>query len=141
MRNAYREFSLEEKDIFWDSREKTRTVHESWGSLRRGEVIMRLRTELLLNTIPVSRTPLGAFAKLREATVSFVTSVRLHGTNLSHGIFMKFDISGLLENVEKIQVLLQSDINKAHNLRRLVYICDNISLNSPYNEKLFSQKL
>ena len=62
---------------------------------------MLLSTELLLNTIPVSRTPLGAFANLREATISFVTSVRLHGSNLSHGIFMKYDISGFFENLSR----------------------------------------
>jgi hypothetical protein len=51
-----------------------------------GGVIMRLRTELLQNAFPVSRTPLGAFAKLREATIDFITSVRLFGTNVSHVI-------------------------------------------------------
>jgi hypothetical protein len=75
-----------------------------------------LHTNLLLNTIPVSRTPLGTFAKLREATFSFITSVRLHGTNLSYGIFMKFfSISRFFENLSrKIQALLESDKNKTY---------------------------
>jgi hypothetical protein len=93
---------------------------------------MLLRTELLLNTIPVSRTPLGTFAKLREATISFVTSVRLHGTNLSHDILKKFDISEIFrKSVEKIRVLLEYDKNKYYFSRRLVYMCDHISLNFP----------
>jgi len=62
---------------------------------------MRLRTELLPNTTPVSRTALDTFAKLVEATINFVTSVRLHGTNLPHGIFMKIHISGFFENLSR----------------------------------------
>jgi hypothetical protein len=49
-----------------------------------GGVTTRLRTALLLNTIPVSRIQLGAFAKFRKATISsvmlFCPSICPHGT-------------------------------------------------------------
>jgi hypothetical protein len=61
----------------------------------------------------LKRMFLGAFAKLRKATLSFV-SVRPPAWNRSvptGWIFVKFDISVFLEKLEKIQVLLKSDEN------------------------------
>ena len=42
---------------------------------------------------------------------------------------------------EKIQALLKSDRNNAHFTRRPIYIYDNISLNSSYNEKCFRKNM
>ena len=47
------------------------------------------------------------------------------------GIFRK--------SIEKIQISLQSDKNIGYFIWRPVYIYDNISLNSSYNEKYFGQ--
>jgi hypothetical protein len=47
---------------------------------------------------------LGAFAKLRKATISFVMSVRLSAWNNSATtgrIFSELDISGFLENISR----------------------------------------
>ena len=77
---------------------------------------------------------LGAFAKLRKATVSFVMSVRpSEWNNLAHTgrIFMKFDIWVFFENsVEKIQVSLKSGKNNGHFIGSSIYIFDHISLSS-----------
>ena len=76
---------------------------------------------------------LGAFAKLRKATISFVISVCLSAWKNSAPIgriFMKFDIGIFRIFVEKIQVLLTSDENNGYFTWRPVYIYDNSSLNS-----------
>jgi hypothetical protein len=61
------------------------------------------------------RNILGAFAKLRKATVSFVTSVCPSAYNKSaptRSIFIIYDILVFFEkSVEKIQVSLKSDNN------------------------------
>jgi hypothetical protein len=61
---------------------------------------------------------LGAFAKLRKATISFVMSVFLSAWNNSiptGRIFMKFDILVILENLlNKINVSLHSDKNDGY---------------------------
>jgi hypothetical protein len=62
----------------------------------------------------LERSVLGAFAKLRKATVSSVTSVRLCEWNSSapNGrILMKFDISAFLENLYKVRVTLKCEKN------------------------------
>jgi len=69
---------------------------------------------------------LDVFAKLRRATVSFVTSVRLSTWNTSAPTgrtFMKFYSSGIFrKSVEKIQVSLKSDKNKGYFTWRQMYI-------------------
>ena len=60
---------------------------------------------------------LGAFAKLRKATICYVMSVRLcPWNNLAtvEQIFMKFDIPGLKKIVENFQVLLESEISNGY---------------------------
>jgi hypothetical protein len=57
-------------------------------------------------------------------------------------ILMKFCISASpppRNSVDRIQVSLHSDKNNRYFTRRRVYIHDNISLNSSYNEKQFRQ--
>jgi hypothetical protein len=58
---------------------------------------------------------LGAFAKLRKATISFVMSVRPSAWNnsaLTERILIKFDILEFSrKSIEKIQVSLKSDKN------------------------------
>jgi hypothetical protein len=84
---------------------------------------------------------LGAFAKLRKATISSVMSVCPSAWNNSapNGwIFMKFYIWAL--PVEKIQVSLKSDKNNRHFTWSSMYVCDNVSLKSSYNEKCFRQR-
>jgi hypothetical protein len=74
-------------------------------------------------------------AELRKATISFVISVcpsvrmvqlRSHWQDF-HEIWY---INTFLKGVEKIQVSLTSDKNKGHFTWKLMYIYDNISLNS-----------
>ena len=59
---------------------------------------------------------LGAFAKLREATISFVVSVRPHGKHGFH--WTDFHEIGYLsifrKSVEKFQVSLKSDENNGY---------------------------
>ena len=61
---------------------------------------------------------LGAFAKLRRATVSFVMSVRLPACENSARtgrIFVKFDTGYFFrKSVEKIQLSLKSDKKKVY---------------------------
>jgi hypothetical protein len=93
---------------------------------------------------------LGAFAKLRKATISFVMSVCLsvclpsclsvrpsvrpsacNNSAPTERIFMQFDIWGFFRKfVEKIQVSLKSDKNNGYFTWTPLYIYDNISLNS-----------
>ena len=76
---------------------------------------------------------LGAFAKLRKASVGFVMSVRLSAWKNSAPtwrIFTKFGIwAFFLEKPIKIQVSLKSDKLNRYFTWRPVYIYDNISLN------------
>jgi hypothetical protein len=93
---------------------------------------------------------LGAFAKLRKETISFVMSVcpsvrpsvRMeqlgsHGTDF-HQIWY---LNIFLYSVERSQVPLKSDKNKEHLTWRSIYSFDHISFNSSYSEKCFRQKL
>jgi hypothetical protein len=76
-------------------------------------------------------TLLGAFAKLRKATISFIMSVCPSARNYSSPtgrIFMKFD-TYFRKYVEKIQVSLKSDKNNGYFTRIPMYIFD-ILLNS-----------
>ena len=75
---------------------------------------------------------LGAFAKLRKATITFVMSVRLSTWNNSTPtgrILIKFDSYAFFfgRSVEKIQVSSKSDKNKGYFTGRRLHICDNIS--------------
>jgi len=55
---------------------------------------------------------------------------------------MKFDICLFVrETVEEIQVSLKSDKNNRYFVWSPLYIFNNISLNSSYNEKYFRYKL
>jgi hypothetical protein len=81
---------------------------------------------------------LGAFAKLRKASINYVMSVRLPLWNnpASTGrTLMKFKLSS--KSVEKIDVSLKSDKNNGYFTRRRFHIYDNISLNVSLNEKYF----
>jgi hypothetical protein len=74
---------------------------------------------------------LGAFAKLRKVTISFVMSVRSTVCNNSaptERILINL-ISEFFQNcIEKIQVSLKSDKNNGYFTRRRLHIYDNISL-------------
>jgi hypothetical protein len=85
---------------------------------------------------PGSRWFLGAFAKLRNATISFVIyvclSVRLSSwSNASPTgrIFMRSNMK-IRKSVEKIQVSFKSDKNNGYFAQRPMYSYDNISLHS-----------
>jgi hypothetical protein len=93
-----------------------------------------------------SEVILGAFAKLRKATISSIMSVcpsvRMeqlgsHWTDFYETLYLSI----FLKSVEKIQVSLKFGKNNGYFTWRPVYIYDNISLNSSYNEKYFRQKL
>jgi len=71
----------------------------------------------------------SAFAKLRKATISFVTSVILPFYMKTFGShWTQFhEIWGFLKNLsKKIQVLVKYDKNNRHFTWGLVYIYDNI---------------
>ena len=75
-------------------------------------------------TTVYSGTFLGAFAKVRKATVSFVMSTR-------PSVRIILDISVFFRKyVEKIHVSLKSDKNNGYITWKRFYIYDNISLNS-----------
>ena len=84
--------------------------------------------------MPLNARFLGAFAKLRKATISFVMSVCPSAWNNSNPIgriLIKLDISAFIrKSVEKIQVQLKSDKNNGYFTPRRFHIYDNISLNS-----------
>ena len=84
---------------------------------------------------------LGELARLRKATISFVTyvlpSIRLcvcpparNNSALARRISMKFDMSIFQKFVEKIQVSLNSDANNGYFTWIAMNIYDTISLNS-----------
>ena len=86
---------------------------------------------------------LGAFAKLRKATISSVMSVRpswsYSGPN--GRTFLKFDIWVFFQSVENNQISLKSDKNNGCLMWGPIYISDHISLNSSWNEKFSGQRL
>jgi hypothetical protein len=78
---------------------------------------------------------LGAYAKLRKATVSFVMSVRLsvrkeqldsHWMNFHENRYLSI----FRKPFEKIQVSLISDENNGRVAWKAMYVSDRISLNS-----------
>jgi hypothetical protein len=78
---------------------------------------------------------LGAFAKLRKATIKFVTSVYLsvrigqlgsHCTEFDETWYLSFS----LNSAEKIYVSIKSYKNNGHFTGRRFDIFDDISLNS-----------
>jgi len=65
---------------------------------------------------------LGEFATMRQATVSFVMSVHLHGTNRLPLDGFSWNLI-LFENLStKLKVSLKSDTNNRHFIRRPVWI-------------------
>ena len=89
---------------------------------------------------------LGAFAKLRKATTSFVMYVRLsvrsHGTTQLppdgfswNSIFQFFFF--FPKCVKEVQVLLKTDKNNGHSTGRRMYIYEKKILNYYENEKCF----
>ena len=87
---------------------------------------------------------LGAFAKFRKVTVSFVMSVRLSawapGLQL-HDFNAIWCLSIFLKSVEKLQDSLKKDKNKGHFTWRPINIFDPISLIYSWNEKYFWTKV
>jgi hypothetical protein len=70
---------------------------------------------------------LGAFAKLRKATISFVMSVRMeqlesHWTDFNEILYLGF----FSKPDEKIEVSLKSDKNNGHFTRSRFHIYDSI---------------
>jgi hypothetical protein len=88
---------------------------------------------------------LGAFTKLRNATVSFVISVRLSAWNNSAPItristkFLYLVI--FRKSIEKTQVSLKSDKNNGHFTHKPINNFDPISLSSSWNEKCLWENL
>jgi hypothetical protein len=89
---------------------------------------------------------LGAFAKLRKATVSFLVSVYpsvlmehlgSHWTEFNEIWYLSI----FLKSVEKIQISLKYGKNNGYFTWRPIYIYDHISLSSYKNEKCFIKKL
>jgi hypothetical protein len=103
--------------------------HETWG---RGKLHFMGVKNLDLKTLYLF---LGAFAKLRKATMSFVVSVCLSvRTEQLDSHWRDFDeiwyLGFFRKSVEKIQVSLKSDKNNGYFTWRRCHIYDNISLNS-----------
>jgi hypothetical protein len=78
---------------------------------------------------------------LRKATLSFVLSVRPHGTTRFQMDWFSWNFIILRKSVDKIQVSFKSGNNNEYFTRRPVYIFDHISLNSSWHEKSFRQIL
>jgi hypothetical protein len=87
---------------------------------------------------------LGAFAKLRKATISFVISLCpsvWNNSALTGRILMRFDVKVFRTCIERVQVSLKSDKNNGYFTWSCSHIYDNISLKSSWNEKWRRQKL
>jgi hypothetical protein len=77
---------------------------------------------------------LGAFAKVRRATISFVMSVRPHGrTRLPLDGFLWNTFEFFRKSAKKIQASLISDKNNWHFTLRRFHIYNNTSLNCFWN--------
>jgi hypothetical protein len=76
---------------------------------------------------------LGAFDKLRKATISFITfSVRMEKLSSYWKIFVKFDIWEIFrKSVERIHVWLNFDKNGGLFTWGPMHIYDDFRLNSP----------
>ena len=81
---------------------------------------------------------LGAFEKLREATINFVTSVRpsvhmeqlgSHWTDFHEILYPSI----FRKSVQTVQVSLKSDTNNGYFPRSSIYIYDTFSLSSSQN--------
>ena len=84
-------------------------------------------------------TFLGAFSKLRKATISFVRSVRSHKTTRlpMDGFSWNF-VWGFFENLSR-NFKFYKNLTRITGTWRHLYICDNTSLHSCYNKKYFRQ--
>ena len=88
---------------------------------------------------------LGAFAKLRQATITSVMYVRpsiypsaWNNSTPTRRIVMKFNIWEFLQkSVQKIQVSLKPDKNDWYFTWKSFHIYGNISMNYSYNDKCF----
>ena len=89
---------------------------------------------------------LGSSAKLREATVSFLMSVRPRGTTrLPNGrIFVKFDIFNIFRKNLPRNFEFHSNLTTVtctlHSTHRPIYISAHISLSTSYSKKKFQTK-
>ena len=83
---------------------------------------------------------LGAFAKLREVTISYVTSVRPKGTTRlpldGFSLNFIFRYFSKICGKKKLKILLKSDKNNGHFTWRQKYIYNEISLDSSQNENV-----
>ena len=112
--------------------------------IQRREVAVVWSGPLACVILPDSWQFLGAFAKLRKATISFVMSVRLSDCRSAsknsvptERIFMKIHMNVFFGKCfENIQVSLKSDKHNGYFAWRLIYIFGHLSLISPYNEKI-----
>ena len=80
---------------------------------------------------------LGAFTKLRKATISFVMSVRLPLDGFLWNLIFEY----FQKHVEESEVSLKSDTHNRYFTLRSTYIFDHISLSASQNEKCFRQNL
>ena len=99
----------------------------------------------------IVRVCLGSFAKLRQANISFVTSVCLSvrpsvhpSVRVEHcsqwtDFHEIWYLSIFRKSAETTQVPLKSDNNNGYFTWRSMNIYDNMSLNSSLNEKCFWQ--
>jgi hypothetical protein len=86
---------------------------------------------------------LGAFAKLRRATISLrhvCPSVRMEHLGSHRPDFHEICYCSIFrKSVQKIKVLLKSDKNYGYFTWKPVHISDHISLSSSWNEKRFER--
>ena len=91
-----------------------------------------------VGVLPQSKTSfLGAFAKLRKATLTFIMCVLYlpgsHWTDFHEILYLSI----FRKSVEKTYVWLESDKTSGYFAWRRFHIYDSISLNCPYNERCF----
>jgi len=78
----------------------------------------------------------GAFSKFRKAAISFVMSVRSHGTTqlLQDGFLWKLIFEYIFEkSIGKSQFKFHSNLTRTSGTWHRISIYDNMSLNSFYN--------
>ena len=99
--------------------------HKNWHGRRLGaeELLFVAPPTHMLQALP-SKPILGSFAKSWKATVSFVTSVRLHKTRLPlKGFSWNLICEAFFENVSrKFQFSLKSDKNNRYFTVRPIYV-------------------
>ena len=127
--------AITEDASVWDSCDVTLLSLEKWYALQISgdtNIDAHFVFYILKQRVLIKAIFLGAFAKLRKATVSFFMFVSPHETTRLplDGFWWNLTFELFRKSVEKIQVSLTSDMINGYFTWRRSYIFDDISLNS-----------